>query len=374
MQTNAAHAEQSLRAHIAGPNVDWDYVKSTLGALQVATEVNTRGSLADDAMGRSLLIDMLAKDPSVDAVDACLRAFPDALAMNISAFFMASRCGDLNIIRSLVRTCQERQSTEDKCPYPWITMSHVSSAAAEAIIRESPQGVLQQCQASKYCLLDRTLFSVDDFKHRRPDPSWWDKLVLMLKAAEHGTLEHEDHEFHPIHTLVHRVVTRPEFFKSRKVAQLIVWLLHQLRLKYPSLFRIVDGNGDTPLHVVLRAPCTAGPGTAYARDLIAVLVDAHSKSASLVTREDGRLPLFLGLENGWPCHDVLVSAAPHSLHRRDPVTCVYPFQVAACAKPACRKPTKRARMEGSSELDTVFSLLRQDPLQARGLMETNGET
>jgi len=245
-------------------------------------------------------------------------------------------------------------------------MSHVSAEAADAIIQEYPQGVLQPCDGSKYSLLDRTLFSVDNFKLRQPDPSWWDKLILMLKVAEHGSaLEEEGLHFHPIHFLVQKVVARPEFFKNRKVAQLTVWLLHQLSLKYPCLFRAMDGNGDTPLHVALRASCIAGPGSiAHAKDLVAILVDAYNRSASIVTRE-GRLPLFMALENGWPCHDVLVRAAPHSLHRRDPITCLYPFQVAACSKPS-KQRNKRAKTEGAGELDLIYDLLRQDPLQARG--------
>lgn len=366
MTDNAAAAEKSLREHITGSNVsvNWQFVKSTLRELPVATEKSTRASLEDDPMGRALLIDILSRDPSVEVVEDCLRTFPDALVMNVSAYFTASQCHDLSIIRSLVRFYQKRQAT-DSCPYSWITMSHVSVEAAEAVIREYPQGVLQKCDGSKVCLLDRILFSVDDFKHRQPDPSWWEKLVLMLKAAEHPTLEEEKTQFNPIHFLVRRVVTHSEFFKNRKVAQLVVWLLHQLRLKFPSLFRIVDSNGDAPLHVVLRATCKTGPGFAYARDLVAVLVDSYRQSASLVTREEGRLPLFVGLENGWPCHDVLLRAAPHSLHRRDPRTCLYPFQVAACAKPSTKKRSKRARTDGPGDLDVIYSLLRQDPLQVR---------
>lgn len=370
MQNNITsnHGVPSLRSHLVGQHVDWNYVKSALADLPVASEQSTRGSEENDPMGRALLVAILSKDPSIDVIEACLRAFPDALVMNISACFMASRCHDLNVIRSMIRY-QKRQSPPDTCPYPWISMSHVSVRAAEAIIEEYPQGVLEQCIGSKYCLLDRTIFSVDAFKHRQPDASWYDKLILMLKAAEHVQLN-EKTTFHPIHTLVHRVVTRAEFFKKRKVAQLVVGLLHQLRLKDVSLFRIVDKNGDTPLHVVLRASCQTGPGFPYAQDFITVLVDANRKSASLVTRE-GRLALHHGLENGWPCHEVLLRAAPHSLHRRDPITGLYPFQLAACAKPTRRKSSKRARSEEScGDLDVIYSLLRQDPLQACwGLMD-----
>jgi hypothetical protein len=362
----ASQAEESLRAHLSEPKVDWEFVKSALNELPVATEASTRTSLANDPMGRSLLIDILAKDPTVEVIEASLRAFPDALVMNVSAYFAASQCQDLDVIRSLVCYSQQQQMTAE-CPYPWIMMSHISAVAAEAIIRKYPQGVLEQCKGSIHCLLDQTIFSVDEFKRRLPaDPSWWEKLILMLKSIEHESLD-ESKQFHPIHTLVHRVVSKPEFFMNLKVAQHIVWLLHQLRLKYPSLFCLVDGNGDAPLHVALRATCNTGPGIAYARDLVAVLVDSFKKSASLVTREEGRLPLFLGLENGWPCHDVLVTAAPHSLHRRDTVTRLYPFQVAACTKPYDyrKRATKRAKKDMIGDLNVVYALLRQDPLQAQ---------
>ena len=368
MQNDAFQVEHLLRAHVAGQNVDWDYVKSTLNELPVATEVSTRTSLAEDPMGRALLIAILTKNPSVDVVDACLRTFPDALAMNVSAYFMASRCHDLNIIRSLIRFCRQRQPS-DSCPYSWIMMSHVSVEAAERIIREYPQGVLQQCNGSKHCLLDRALFSVEDFEHCQPHYSYWDKLVLMLKAVENENLDEENNKFHPIHTLVSRILTQSTFFKNGNVAQHIVWLLYQLRLRHPSLFRVVDGKGDSPLHVLLRAPCKAGPGVAYAKDLIVILVDAYDQSASICTNE-GRLPLFLGLENGWPCHDVLLHVSPDSLQMRDSETGLYPFQVAACAKPY-KKRAKRARITGDSELDVIYSLLREDPQQVQGFKQAS---
>jgi hypothetical protein len=352
---------QLLQAHLASNNLNWNFVKSTLANLPVASEESTRGSLKDDPMGRSLLVDLLSKDPSIDVIEACLRAFPDSLVMNVSAYFMASQCRDLNIIRSMIRY-QKRQAL-DTCPYPWIGMSHVPIKAAEAIIEEYPQGVLEPCFGSKYCLLDRTLFAPDDLQRRQPAGSWFEKLILMLKSAELVTRNDKSTTFHPIHTLIRRIMTRSEFFKKRSVAQHCVWLLYQLRLKYPSLFRIVDGNGDAPIHVLLKSPCLVGPGSAYAQDFIAILVDAYGTSASLVTRE-GRLPLHLGLANGWPCHEILLRAAPHSLHRRDPVTFLCPFQLAACAKPIRRKSSKRARTETSGDLDVIYSLLRQDPLQA----------
>lgn len=352
-----AEAEQSLHAHFAGEKVDWRFVVSALRKLPVATESKTRKSVAVDPMGRRLLIDLLSKDPPVDAVEACLRAFPDALTMNVSAYFTACRCQDLSVFTWLIRYSLRRE-TYSKCPYSWITMSHVSFEAAQAIIREYPLGVLQQCTGSEYCLLDQTLFVVDNIEQ----PQLWDKLVVMLKAAEHSSLD-EKKDFHPIHTLVHRVVTRSEFFEDRKNAQRIVWLLHQLHLLYPELFRILDSNGNAPLHIALEASCLSGPGTVYAQNLVSILVDSYKGSASLVTPKEGRLPMVLALENEWPCHDILLRAAPHSLHRRDPVTCLYPFQIAACAKLSRRKNPTRVKVgDGHQELNIIYSLLRQDPL------------
>jgi hypothetical protein len=91
-------------------------------------------------------------------------------------------------------------------------MRHVSVQAAEAIIKEHRQGVLQQCLGflGKCRYLDRELFSTLDFKHRQPDPGWWEKLILMLEAAE--TLEETQSPSFPIHFLMRRVTNQPEFF------------------------------------------------------------------------------------------------------------------------------------------------------------------
>jgi hypothetical protein len=58
-----------------------------------------------------------------------------------------------------------------------------------------------------------------------------------------------------------------------------------------------------------------------------MLVDSFRETTTLCTQY-GRLALHLGLENGWLCHDVLLNGAPNSLHRRDPKTEMYPFQLA----------------------------------------------
>ena len=356
---DAAQANRNLRSHLAGDHPNWEFVKMQLRKLPVSTELSTRGCTDEDPMGRSLLLGILTKDPPIDVVNETMRAFPDALVVNVSAYFLASRCNDLNVIRSIIRICVA-MADPGICPYPWISMSHVSVGAAKVIIEEYPEGVLQKCIGSKHSLLDRELFSVENFRDCQPKPCWWEKLVLMLRAAEHGTIEATPSSCHPIHTALRRALMNPDFFKNQKVTQRVVWLMHQLRLKDPTLFRQTDQNGDLPLHVALRATCTAGSGFAQTKDLIAVLVDAHAESARTKTAE-GRLPIHLGLENGWPCHDVLLQVAPDCLQSKDPKTGLYPFQLAACAKTWDKK---RKRTQG---LDTTYALLRKDPLQARPL-------
>lgn len=367
-----------IRDFLSGPNVDWNRVEFEISRLPVATEVNTRKSTEDDPMGRCLISTILsANDPPANharVIEGCLRSFPDCLVMNVSAFFAACQLKDLSIIQRLIRFSLKRETRgTPTCPYMWILMSPVSPKAAEAIIQAYPQGVLQECQGSTYCLLDRILFAAAEYRYHGFDNNWWEKIVLLLKAMQHESLDDDKHQFHPIHYLLHRVLTRPDFFKKRSVAKRIVWFLHQLRLRHPSLFRLVDDNGDTPLHVVLRITCQEGPGIyAYASEIITILIDSFKQSAFLVTRNEGRLPIFLALENGWPCYEVLIRAFPQALHRRDPITCLYPFQVAASrAKPSIcdRKVAKRAKTQGSGgdaqQLDAIYTLLRQDPLQAR---------
>ena len=137
------------------------------------------------------------------------------------------------------------------------------------------------------------------------------------------------------------------------MAHHVLWLLHQLRLTDRWVFEKRADDGSFPLHFVLVQPCNLeGSGLTVARELVKILLEAHPISARQVYH--GRLPLHLAIENGWPCHDLLLAAFPEALDIPDPKTELYPFQTAARAKESCSQ----------CELDLTYELLRANPTHA----------
>jgi hypothetical protein len=83
---------------------------------------------------------------------------------------------------------------------------------------------------------------------------------------------------------------------------------------------------------------------------VKLLVAAHPDSARYVL--EGRLPIHLAVENGWPCHDLLLCVHPEALNIRDQATGFVPFQSAAMSE------------AGDLSLDVTFELFRADPVNA----------
>lgn len=114
------------------------------------------------------------------------------------------------------------------------------------------------------------------------------------------------------------------------------------------MFEKQAAGGNYPLHFLLSHKCTADPsGVVAARELIKILLEAHPASAKHMVR--GRLPLHMAIENGWPCHDLLLSIFPKALDAPDPKTGLFPFQTAATEDVS------------TISLDVTFELLRANP-------------
>jgi hypothetical protein len=82
-----------------------------------------------------------------------------------------------------------------------------------------------------------------------------------------------------------------------------------------------------------------------------MLLEAHPLSAKHLV--NGRLALHMAVENGWPCHDLLLAVFPEALDVPDRKTELFPFQTAA-----------KEDMSKTS-LDVTFELLRANPTHAR---------
>ncbi len=109
------------------------------------------------------------------------------------------------------------------------------------------------------------------------------------------------------------------------------------------------------IHDVLCSKFHQRLGVTGARSLIRFILKTFPSSVEK-PNQDGCLPLHLGIENGWPCHDMLVKAFPFGLEVTDPRTGFYPFILATNAESQVNEKKK------SAELCTLFELIKWGPL------------
>lgn len=147
-----------------------------------------------------------------------------------------------------------------------------------------------------------------------------------------------------------------DFWTDRDRVEHVLWLLHQLRWTDRWVFEKPTPDGMYPIHTVLSRRCTSDQGSLVAaRALVQLLLEAHPASAAMWV--GGKLALHLAVENGWPCHDLLLAAHPDALDAPDPSTELFPFQAAAKHHLLSSSPIS---------LDMTYELLRANPNHARG--------
>jgi len=337
-------------------SIDWEAVNLFLQALPIADN-SSRCSLQDDPMGRLFLGTLLSRNPPLASVQYALRVFPDAASGNPAAFFTACRHASLCALKLLLRHNVVRSRTtcnndnKEECPYPWILSEHIPLEGAKALIELYPQGVLMPSTYLKgFCPLDYFLLSQDMIDQRDFDVTLWNKFKMMLFASDCCCPQVV---ISPVHAILDRIFSKTsEFFLNPKVAQHVLWLLHQLRWTDRSVFGKQGRDGSFPLHYILRHPCLTKECMVAARELVKIVLEAHPASSCQVI--NGRLPLHLAIQNGWPCHDLLLAACPDGLNIVDPETDLLPFQTAAAAA-----------SEPSHILDLTYELLRSNPTHAR---------
>lgn len=133
---------------------------------------------------------------------------------------------------------------------------------------------------------------------------------------------------------------------------------------------VVEEKKDLFFHDVLSGPYSERFGISGARELVRFVL---KKFPSVAEAPDarGRFPIHLAIENSWPCHDLIVGAAPIALEVKDPVTGMYPFQIAACVKNTGTGGGNS--WDSSKQLSTLFELIREGPLLLQGFRsEENG--
>jgi hypothetical protein len=148
-----------------------------------------------------------------------------------------------------------------------------------------------------------------------------------------------------------------DFWTNQDQLEHVLWLLHQLRWTDCWVFKKQSRDGGFPIHFVLSHKCTSDQsGLVAARALTQLLLEAHPESASQSVK--GKLALHMAIENGWPCHDLLLSVNPEALDTPDPTTELFPFQAAA----------KYHHTTASSiSLDVTYELLRANPNHATSM-------
>jgi hypothetical protein len=163
-----------------------------------------------------------------------------------------------------------------------------------------------------------------------------------------------------------------------KRAQHVLWLLHQLRWSDRWVFekQSLGDDGSFPLHVALSYRCVAFTqgGLAAARELIKIILEAYPTAARFGLNGGALFPLHMAIENGWPCHDMLLLAYPESIELPDPKNGLLPFQFAASL--AIQQTQLRCRVQGIVSVDNLsvepasldvglnvaFELLRANPM------------
>jgi len=203
----------------------------------------------------------------------------------------------------------------------------------------------------------------------------WEKAVHLILASYHGTIQSSS-------TGKKTGVVHAAVFCS--VPRCILSMAVRL---YPDELTKENGNGDTPLSILLSSinihRSDLGWGTienhgitnVEAMDMMQTVLWADPNAAAVVNR-DGRLPLHLAIANGahWSngVEDIFL-ANPKAISIRDPITRLFPFMHASVSntntQPITRKQEEESVQEGGmkvsaesdSILTTVYELLRANP-------------
>ena len=156
---------------------------------------------------------------------------------------------------------------------------------------------------------------------------WMGKIDLLLRAAFHGVAENRSIPNKRRWRAVHAACNG-----GTCPFDVLAFSLQIL----PAEIKVVNEDGNLPLHIAASAPSyefTIPPELAPGRP-IHLLLNRSSEGAMRVN-QDGRLPIHLALESGKTLDngvDALVDAFPESVRMRDPVTLLYPFQMAAAKR------------------------------------------
>jgi hypothetical protein len=274
-------------------------------------------------------------NPPIEAIRSILRAYPASVTLP---------CGENHDI-PLHIACKNRATAE----------------VLEVLVQEYPCTALRETKWGKIPLV--TLWE----SHKEADNQFWEKANILLRAVDRhrrasadsfrkSNLEVDQPSLPPVEQadhehLLHAAVSLGSLGCPFEILEHVVE-------RYPHQWNTKDRLGQNPLHIIV------GP-TSWSRtsrrkykprenDIITLLLEKCPDAAiEPLATDNGRYPLHISLLNRhtWDGGVKKVFyAAPSVLLVTDPVTNLYPFQLAAI--PVRDTPV---------DLDTIFHLLRQEP-------------
>lgn len=140
------------------------------------------------------------------------------------------------------------------------------------------------------------------------------------------------------------------------------WAVYDIIISYyPIEFRepISKHKQQLVIHDILSGAFHKRFGISGARRIVRSVLH-HSPVQAEVPDLNGRLAIHHAMENGCPCYDLVVCAAPSTLEIKDPITGLFPFHIAACSQ---KFPADILEHKHTStyQLSSIFELLRESP-------------
>eukprot|EP00542_Grammatophora_oceanica_P021290 CAMPEP_0194039090 /NCGR_PEP_ID=MMETSP0009_2-20130614/11274_1 /TAXON_ID=210454 /ORGANISM="Grammatophora oceanica, Strain CCMP 410" /LENGTH=480 /DNA_ID=CAMNT_0038681821 /DNA_START=263 /DNA_END=1705 /DNA_ORIENTATION=+ len=328
----------------------------------------------------------------------------------------------LEFIKILLQGLLEWKNNEARpgaycVPFASIDFSTLSLPILRILLDEYPEGLLQddtfhrppqgkgnaQCCFLGEVLLgnssdtDRGTGNEDEGESVNNEDDYWSKVKLALRTvydvdqecAPSGSTK----QFLHLHTLLTALTTRATLVDSNLLEVVQKRLLPELRRRYPEEWTMPDAHGNFPLHIL------ASAGSKLHSWLGVLLMNKSEKDDDQCTctqlgvcSREGRLPLHVLLDNlSLPVPlsspnarrvldetdlalDMLrqmIVKSPRTLVVRDPVTMMYPFQLAVKESSLPLKSGQGVVIGGEFDrqcndplilsLNMSFRLLRQCP-------------
>eukprot|EP00980_Cylindrotheca_fusiformis_P030220 scaffold24542_cov166-Cylindrotheca_fusiformis.AAC.4 len=192
-------------------------------------------------------------------------------------------------------------------------------------------------------------FRYDKQAFFRDSNNSWKRVISIFQAVSDAEHLEKSESFFPLHTAASRCTPRSLFPFMLQV--------------YKNQLSATDLKGRTPLMIACQSPSANRSFDILTK--IQYILKEDPGQAKVEHRESGnRLPLHVALESGICWNDgieSLIAVHPSALSKRDPISGLYPFALAAA------QDLRATLDDGSSDasdnhlLTTVYNLLREEP-------------